>query len=90
MQRVILGYPDQHFAVSCWPWRLPVSSRRADHAVAGMLIFGRAAGGPMASAPSAKGYESAAGRSLQPLAFKAYPEAGVLRSNGFIHLKERA
>jgi hypothetical protein len=44
----------------------------------------------MASAPSAKGYESAAGRSLQPLAFKAYPEAGVLRSNGFIHLKERA
>jgi hypothetical protein len=54
------------FAVSCWPWRLPVSSRRADHAVAGMLIFGRAAGGPpVASAPSAKGDESAADRSLQ-------------------------
>ena len=48
------GIPDtltENLRVGFWRWRLPVSSRRADHAVAGMLIFGRAAGGPQWQVP---------------------------------------
>jgi hypothetical protein len=65
MHQGIPDTPTSNLRIGYGAWRLPVSSRRADHAVAGMLIFGRAADGPMANAPSAKGNESAADRSLQ-------------------------